>query len=146
MQPCNQETSRNRTRQILRLPASPQDSPCPSLVQSEPCILNSTCFTHQYRVSGRIVCTAGCHCPPRTGIFAWLQLTVCYVACVCVVDWSTCQLSENTVCGQGFRRRLLDCIRSDGKVVEMRKCEQVTNAKTVRIHGFSHGGSKLQPS
>uniref|UniRef100_H3D083 Thrombospondin type-1 domain-containing protein 7A n=1 Tax=Tetraodon nigroviridis TaxID=99883 RepID=H3D083_TETNG len=89
--PCDSGTSRNRTRQILRLPASPQDSPCPDLVQSEPCVLNSTCFTHEYRVS----------------------------------DWSTCQLSENAVCGEGFRLRLLDCIRSDGKVVEARKCEQL---------------------
>lgn len=73
-QPCNHQTSRNRTRQILRLPASPQDPPCPDLVQSEPCVLNSTCFTHQYRVSGRIICTAGCHSPP--GLFQWLQLTL----------------------------------------------------------------------
>lgn len=48
---------------------------------------------------------------------------------VCVPDWSTCQLSENAVCGEGFRLRLLDCVRSDGKVVESRKCEQVTGAK-----------------
>lgn len=136
VKPCDQETSRNRTRRILRLPVSPQDSPCPDLVQSEPCILNSTCFTHQYRVSGRIVCTAGCHWPHlppllRTGIFPVAMVD--YVLCVCIVAWSTCQLGENAVCGEGFRLRLLDCIRSDGKVVESRMCEQVTNAKTLRI-------------
>lgn len=49
--------------------------------------------------------------------------TVC--VCVCVADWSTCQLSENAICGQGSRLRLLDCIRIDGKVVELQKCEQV---------------------
>lgn len=46
--------------------------------------------------------------------------------CCCVrLDWSTCQLSENAICGQGSRFRLLDCIRSDGKVMEVQKCEQV---------------------
>ncbi|KAM4608386.1 thrombospondin type-1 domain-containing protein 7B [Polymixia lowei] len=88
-QPCDQGTSRNRTRHVLRLPAS-EDSACPEVVQSEPCLLNSTCFSYQYRVS----------------------------------DWSTCQLSENAICGQGSHSRLLDCIRSDGEVVELRVCEQ----------------------
>uniref|UniRef100_A0A665UXM7 Thrombospondin type-1 domain-containing protein 7A n=1 Tax=Echeneis naucrates TaxID=173247 RepID=A0A665UXM7_ECHNA len=87
---CDQGTARNRSRQILRLPAS-EDSACPDLIQSESCILNSTCFTYQYRVS----------------------------------DWSTCQLSENAICGQGSRLRLLDCIRSDGKMVDLQKCEQI---------------------
>ncbi|XP_040005222.1 thrombospondin type-1 domain-containing protein 7B [Xiphias gladius] len=86
---CDHGTARNRSRHILRLPAS-ENSACPELVQSEPCVLNSTCFTYQYRVS----------------------------------DWSTCQLSENAVCGQGSRLRLLDCIRSDGNIVELQKCEQ----------------------
>lgn len=86
---CDQGTERNRSRHILRQPAS-ANSVCPELVQSEPCILNSTCFTYQYRVS----------------------------------DWSTCQLSENAICGQGSQLRLLDCINSDGKIVELQKCEQ----------------------
>lgn len=149
MQPCDHDTSRNRTRQILRLPASPQDSPCPDLVQSEPCILNSTCFTHQYRVSGRLVCTAGCRLTSKSLCFPSACVGQCAIRCVCVcvfVDWSTCQLSENAVCGEGFRLRLLDCIRSDGKVVESWKCEQVTNAKTVRKRGVPHGRSQLQPS
>uniref|UniRef100_A0A3P9C4G4 Thrombospondin type 1 domain containing 7B n=1 Tax=Maylandia zebra TaxID=106582 RepID=A0A3P9C4G4_9CICH len=85
---CDQDTSRNRSRHILR-PAASDNSPCPEMVQSESCVLNSTCFTYQYRVS-----------------------------------WSTCQLSENAICGQGSRFRLLDCIRSDGKVTEVQKCEQ----------------------
>ncbi|XP_056145668.1 thrombospondin type-1 domain-containing protein 7B [Lampris incognitus] len=88
--PCLQGTSRSRTRHVLRLPAS-EVSACPELVQSEPCILNSTCFTYQYTYS----------------------------------DWSTCQLSENAICGPGSRSRLLDCVRSDGKVVERSVCEQL---------------------
>uniref|UniRef100_A0A3B4YAH4 Thrombospondin type-1 domain-containing protein 7A n=1 Tax=Seriola lalandi dorsalis TaxID=1841481 RepID=A0A3B4YAH4_SERLL len=86
---CDQGTARNRSRHILRLSAS-EDSACPELVQSEPCILNITCFTYQYRVS-----------------------------------WSTCQLSENAICGHGSRLRLLDCIRSDGKIVALQKCEEL---------------------
>ncbi|XP_056290680.1 thrombospondin type-1 domain-containing protein 7B isoform X1 [Pseudoliparis swirei] len=86
---CHGGTARNRSRHILRLPAS-ESSACPQLVQSEPCILNSTCFSYQHRVS----------------------------------DWSTCQLSENAICGQGSRFRLVDCIRSDGKLVELLKCKQ----------------------
>ncbi|XP_047457726.1 thrombospondin type-1 domain-containing protein 7B isoform X2 [Mugil cephalus] len=86
---CDQGSTRNRSREIIRLPAS-DNAACPDLVQSEPCVLNSTCFTYEYRVS----------------------------------DWSTCQLSENAICGQGSRLRLLDCIRSDGRNVEVQKCEQ----------------------
>lgn len=50
---------------------------------------------------------------------------MCVCLCVRIADWSTCQLSENAICGQGSRLRLLDCIRSDGKIVELPKCEQV---------------------
>uniref|UniRef100_A0A3P8SWS5 Thrombospondin type 1 domain containing 7B n=1 Tax=Amphiprion percula TaxID=161767 RepID=A0A3P8SWS5_AMPPE len=85
---CDQGTARNRSRHILRLPAS-DNAACPELVQSEPCVLNSTCFTYEYRVS-----------------------------------WSTCQLSGNAICGQGTRLRLLDCVRSDGKMMEVHKCEK----------------------
>lgn len=57
-------------------------------------------------------------------ICCYVYVYVLYVY-VCVADWSTCQLSENAICGQGSRLRLLDCIRRDGKVVELQKCEQV---------------------
>ncbi|XP_029315244.1 thrombospondin type-1 domain-containing protein 7B isoform X2 [Cottoperca gobio] len=86
---CDRGTARNRSRHILRLPAS-ENSACPELVQSEPCVLNSTCFSYHYGVS----------------------------------DWSTCQLSEHAICGQGSRLRLVDCVRSDGKIMELQKCEQ----------------------
>ncbi|CAJ1071311.1 thrombospondin type-1 domain-containing protein 7B [Xyrichtys novacula] len=95
---CDQETARNRTRHILRLPASGNSS-CPELVQSEPCVLNSTCFTYQYRVS----------------------------------DWSTCQLHEHAVCGWGSRLRLLDCIRSDSRIVELQKCKQFGLINKLRL-------------
>lgn len=41
------------------------------------------------------------------------------------VDWSTCQLSERAVCGSGIKTRMLDCVRSDGKSVDLKFCEEV---------------------
>ncbi|XP_061782034.1 thrombospondin type-1 domain-containing protein 7B isoform X1 [Nerophis lumbriciformis] len=86
---CDQGSERNRSRHLLRPPAA-EGATCPEMVQSESCILNSTCFTYLYQVS----------------------------------EWSTCRLSENAVCGQGSRQRLLDCVRSDGKIVASQACEQ----------------------
>lgn len=40
-------------------------------------------------------------------------------------DWSTCQLSERAVCGSGMKTRMLDCVRSDGKSVDLKFCEEV---------------------
>lgn len=40
-------------------------------------------------------------------------------------DWSTCQLSEKAVCGNGIKTRMLDCVRSDGKSVDLKYCEEV---------------------
>lgn len=40
-------------------------------------------------------------------------------------DWSTCQLSPNAVCGGGIKTRMLDCVRSDGKSVDIKFCEEV---------------------
>ncbi|KAB1275953.1 Thrombospondin type-1 domain-containing protein 7A [Camelus dromedarius] len=41
-----------------------------------------------------------------------------------VTDWSTCQLSEKAVCGNGMKTRMLDCVRSDGKSVNLKYCEE----------------------
>ena len=40
-------------------------------------------------------------------------------------DWSTCQLSERAVCGYGIKTRMLDCVRSDSKSVDLRFCKEV---------------------
>lgn len=149
VQQCDQGTERNRSRHILRHPASTSPA-CPDLVQSEICVLNSTCFTYQHRVSGRMVAkikqydgaaltavrlsenlksrvqlsAAGRTADSVTKVqLCSVCVSVC--VCVCVADWSTCQLSENAICGQGSRLRLLDCVRSDGKIVELQKCQQV---------------------
>ncbi|XP_077473854.1 thrombospondin type-1 domain-containing protein 7B isoform X1 [Stigmatopora argus] len=95
---CDRGSERNRSRHILRLPAVGSTA-CPEMVQSESCILNSTCHTYKYKVS----------------------------------EWSTCQLSENAICGQGIRQRLLDCIRGDGKIVDLETCEQFGLVKDWRL-------------
>lgn len=41
-------------------------------------------------------------------------------------EWSTCQLSPSAVCGSGIKTRMLDCVRSDGKSVDMKFCEEVS--------------------
>lgn len=44
----------------------------------------------------------------------------------CVLsDWSTCQLSDRAVCGYGLKTRMLDCVRSDGKSVDLSFCKEV---------------------
>ncbi|XP_039613314.1 thrombospondin type-1 domain-containing protein 7B isoform X2 [Polypterus senegalus] len=99
-QPCDSKDVRRRVRHTLRLSVS--GNLCPQDSETEPCVLNSNCFTYQYNVT----------------------------------DWSSCQLSDNAVCGQGTRTRLLDCIRSDGKPVELKYCEELELEKkwTLTIH------------
>ncbi|CAL8295635.1 unnamed protein product [Merluccius merluccius] len=42
-----------------------------------------------------------------------------------ITDWSTCQLSERAVCGGGVKTRMLDCVRSDGKSVDLNFCKEL---------------------
>ncbi|XP_012494191.1 PREDICTED: thrombospondin type-1 domain-containing protein 7A [Propithecus coquereli] len=49
----------------------------------------------------------------------------CYHYDYNVTDWSTCQLSEKAVCGNGIKTRMLDCVRSDGKSVDLKYCEEL---------------------
>uniref|UniRef100_A0A8C6LSW7 Thrombospondin type-1 domain-containing protein 7A n=1 Tax=Nothobranchius furzeri TaxID=105023 RepID=A0A8C6LSW7_NOTFU len=46
-----------------------------------------------------------------------------------ITDWSTCQLSPNAVCGSGIKTRMLDCVRSDGKSVDIKFCEELSLEK-----------------
>uniref|UniRef100_A0A3Q2FT45 Thrombospondin, type I, domain containing 7Aa n=1 Tax=Cyprinodon variegatus TaxID=28743 RepID=A0A3Q2FT45_CYPVA len=46
-----------------------------------------------------------------------------------ITDWSTCQLSERAVCGYGIKTRMLDCVRSDGKSVDLSFCKEVRHIK-----------------
>lgn len=63
-----------------------------------------------------------------SGHHAFLDLCVCvcvYPTCALCADWSTCQLSERAVCGNGIKTRMLDCVRSDGKSVDLKLCKEV---------------------
>ncbi|KAI7806178.1 putative thrombospondin type-1 domain-containing protein 7A-like [Triplophysa rosa] len=42
-----------------------------------------------------------------------------------ITDWSTCQLNANAVCGVGLKTRMLDCVRSDGKSVDLKYCQKL---------------------
>ncbi|XP_036396447.1 thrombospondin type-1 domain-containing protein 7B [Megalops cyprinoides] len=64
-------------------------------------------------------------CPEDNQTEACILNSTCFTYQYNLSDWSTCQLSENAVCGQGVRTRLLDCVRSDGKVVELSVCEEL---------------------
>lgn len=64
-------------------------------------------------------------CPELVQTEPHLHNTSCLLYQYRATDWSTCQLSESAVCGRGFRTRLLDCFRSDGRVVEPSVCEQL---------------------
>lgn len=61
--------------------------------------------------------------------FLFLKLSVLLIEIkinlINFVDWSTCQLSERAVCGSGIKTRMLDCVRSDGKSVDLKFCEEV---------------------
>ncbi|XP_072316265.1 thrombospondin, type I, domain containing 7Ab [Eucyclogobius newberryi] len=46
-----------------------------------------------------------------------------------ITEWSTCQLSPSAVCGPGLKTRMLDCVRSDGKSVDLRFCEELNLEK-----------------
>ncbi|MBN3284286.1 THS7A protein, partial [Polyodon spathula] len=49
----------------------------------------------------------------------------CYHYTYNATDWSTCQLSEKAVCGNGVKTRMLDCVRSDGKSVDLKYCKEL---------------------
>ncbi|ELK12543.1 Thrombospondin type-1 domain-containing protein 7A [Pteropus alecto] len=51
-----------------------------------------------------------------------------------VTDWSTCQLSEKAVCGNGIKTRMLDCVRSDGKSVDLKYCEELSLEKNWQMN------------
>ncbi|KYO26723.1 hypothetical protein Y1Q_0019191 [Alligator mississippiensis] len=58
----------------------------------------------------------------------------CYHYDYNVTDWSTCQLSEKAVCGNGIKTRMLDCVRSDGRSVDLKYCEELGLEKTWQMN------------
>ncbi|KAK7823560.1 hypothetical protein U0070_004674 [Myodes glareolus] len=71
----------------------------------------------------------------------------CYHYDYNVTDWSTCQLSEKAVCGNGIKTRMLDCVRSDGKSVDLKYCEEVAwPGEELANEHFLHGGMPFELS
>ncbi|KAK6491401.1 thrombospondin type-1 domain-containing protein 7A-like [Huso huso] len=67
----------------------------------------------------------GRDCPSFTETEACSLNKNCYHYTYNVTDWSTCQLSEKAVCGNGIKTRMLDCVRSDGKSVDLKYCKEL---------------------
>ncbi|CAB1350872.1 unnamed protein product, partial [Coregonus sp. 'balchen'] len=64
-------------------------------------------------------------CPNTTETEPCSLNSNCYHYSYNITDWSTCQLSERAVCGSGIKTRMLDCVRSDGKSVDLKFCEEL---------------------
>ncbi|XP_017564196.1 thrombospondin type-1 domain-containing protein 7A isoform X2 [Pygocentrus nattereri] len=67
----------------------------------------------------------GRECPKSMETEPCLLNRNCYHYSYNITDWSTCQLSANAVCGIGRKTRMLDCVRSDGKSVDLKFCEEL---------------------
>lgn len=55
-----------------------------------------------------------------------------------LAEWSTCQLSDRAVCGNGVKTRMLDCLRSDGKSVDLKFCKEVRCVPLPIFKAFSN--------
>ncbi|XP_028835225.1 thrombospondin, type I, domain containing 7Ab isoform X4 [Denticeps clupeoides] len=69
--------------------------------------------------------SGGRQCPETKQTEVCLLNKNCYHYSYNITDWSTCQLSSNAVCGSGLKTRMLDCVRSDGKSVDLKYCEEL---------------------
>ncbi|XP_029022153.1 thrombospondin type-1 domain-containing protein 7A [Betta splendens] len=92
-------------------------SPCPL-----PCTGNSTRERRAYllRKPGEQK-----ECPPTVEMELCQLNSNCFYYSYNITDWSTCQLSDRAVCGPGFKTRILDCVRSDGKSVDPKFCKEL---------------------
>ncbi|XP_068190028.1 thrombospondin type-1 domain-containing protein 7A [Antennarius striatus] len=92
-------------------------SPCPL-----PCSGNSSRGRTAYvlRQPGQ-----GKTCPPNKETEPCKLNSNCFHYSYNITDWSTCQLSDRAVCGNGIKTRMLDCVRSDGKSVDLRFCKEL---------------------
>ncbi|XP_039858562.1 thrombospondin type-1 domain-containing protein 7A [Simochromis diagramma] len=92
-------------------------SPCPL-----PCSENSTRERSAYplRQPGEKK-----ECPPTKETEPCKLNRNCFHYTYNITEWSTCQLSDKAVCGNGFKTRMLDCVRSDGKSVDLMFCKEL---------------------
>ncbi|XP_057684140.1 thrombospondin type-1 domain-containing protein 7A isoform X2 [Corythoichthys intestinalis] len=92
-------------------------SPCPL-----PCNGNST---RERRASIARQPGEGKVCPSTTQAELCKLNSNCFHHSYNITDWSTCQLSDRAVCGKGIKTRMLDCVRSDGKSVDLKFCKEL---------------------
>ncbi|KAL3983366.1 UV radiation resistance-associated protein [Sarotherodon galilaeus] len=92
-------------------------SPCPL-----PCSENSTRERSAYplRQPGEKK-----ECPPTKETEPCKLNRNCFHYTYNITEWSTCQLSDKAVCGNGIKTRMLDCVRSDGKSVDLIFCKEL---------------------
>ncbi|XP_053189729.1 thrombospondin type-1 domain-containing protein 7A [Scomber japonicus] len=92
-------------------------SPCPL-----PCSGNGTRERSAYslRQPGE-----GKECPLTTETEPCRLNSNCFHYSYNITDWSTCQLSDRAVCGNGIKTRMLDCVRSDSKSVDLKFCKEL---------------------
>ncbi|XP_067467764.1 thrombospondin type-1 domain-containing protein 7A [Thunnus thynnus] len=64
-------------------------------------------------------------CPPTTETEPCRLNSNCFHYSYNITDWSTCQLSDRAVCGNGIKTRMLDCVRSDSKSVDLKFCKEL---------------------
>ncbi|TMS18078.1 Thrombospondin type-1 domain-containing protein 7A [Larimichthys crocea] len=64
-------------------------------------------------------------CPPTKETEPCKQNSNCFHYSYNITDWSTCQLSDRAVCGYGIKTRMLDCVRSDSKSVDLKFCKEL---------------------
>uniref|UniRef100_A0A3Q2QQS7 Thrombospondin type-1 domain-containing protein 7A n=1 Tax=Fundulus heteroclitus TaxID=8078 RepID=A0A3Q2QQS7_FUNHE len=64
-------------------------------------------------------------CPPTKETEPCKINSNCFHYSYNITDWSTCQLSDRAVCGYGIKTRMLDCVRSDGKSVDLSFCKEL---------------------
>ncbi|NXA36109.1 THS7B protein, partial [Eudromia elegans] len=64
-------------------------------------------------------------CPEGSQMRPCILNQNCFQYRYSLTAWSTCQLAANATCGPGVRRRLAGCVRSDGRSVSPRHCQQL---------------------
>ena len=92
-----EESYRSRIRSVLRNPTDSSNGASNNPMRCESLTMREKCI-------------AGINC----FTYSWNA-----------TEWSPCQLEAGRTCGIGTRDRLLQCLRSDGRIVEVTKCEEV---------------------
>uniref|UniRef100_A0A4W4FBY4 Thrombospondin type-1 domain-containing protein 7A n=1 Tax=Electrophorus electricus TaxID=8005 RepID=A0A4W4FBY4_ELEEL len=103
-------------------PWTPCELPCSGRAERQ-----RTAYTLRLPKEGR-------DCPRSTEAEPCVLNRNCHHYSYNITDWSTCQLSANAVCGNGLKTRMLDCVRSDGKSVDLKFCKELGLERTWRMN------------